>query len=463
MYSADLTQDELKSKPLAILFAMWLLVLPFGAMAISFRLGPIVLYPSLLIGILICVLGINSFLSWNKNLLLVSIFIGLWLIQGTYQFLTNQKTDLALFDVKALIYQVITSGVLFSVYSKLGKEFFFKLLLNGLRYFLLVLVVITLFEMTTGVHIQGAITNKLSDLPISNLHFAPLFTYDNPNNFIAFYLFILTWIFLLDKSWGRNVFLMLCFTILGYFIAEFAFSNFGKFSFILLALFLISIKLITLKRIHVVFGVVGLSLIGLTLYKNPIFLGPKYENGKNYRINGIIVIKDSLEKMTVMTKNHLSKTEQQILINKIDSLEQSIPYKSVDVRKSLIENGVYLIRNNPILGVGPGQFYQLHIDKKVPHDTGTVTSAHCFPIEIISMYGITGWIYLFLFSFYFLKIILFKSLNYEGYLRFFLAGIFFVLIWMMPASFIFLEIHRLMLPLLVLTFLSLKFKQAHDK
>lgn len=462
MHSAELTLDDIKSKPLAIVFVLWLLVLPFGEMAISLRVGPVVLYPSLFLGIVICLLGIRSFFKWNNHLLIISIFIGIWLIQGFVQYLLQQKTDLALFDLKVLIYQVITTGALFTTYSQLGKEFFFKLLLNGLRYFLLILVAFAVFEMTTGIHLQGATTDKLINLPVSYLHYAPLFKYDNPNNFIAFYLFVLTWIFLLDKSWGKNVYLMLCFTLFGYFVSEYADSNLGKLSFVLLALFLVSTLLIKIKRIELVFGIIGVVLIGIVLYKQPIFLGPKYENGQNYRINGLIVVKDSLQHLKVISKENLTQAEQQSILNTLDSIEASYPYKSYNVRKSLIENGVFLIQKHPFLGVGPGQFYQLHLDKKVPHDTGTVTSAHCFPIEVTAVYGFIGWIYLFFIVFYFIKIALSKALSYEYYLKFFIAGILLVLIWMMPANFIFLEIHRLTLPLLVITFISLKQKPAHD-
>ncbi|MEZ4889188.1 MAG: hypothetical protein R2779_01100 [Crocinitomicaceae bacterium] len=79
-------------------------------------------------------------------------------------------------------------------------------------------------------------------------------------------------------------------------------------------MFLVSTLLIKIKRIQLVFGIIGVVLIGIVLYKQPIFWGPKYENGQNYRINGFIVVKDSLQHLKVISKENLNSNEQHQLI-----------------------------------------------------------------------------------------------------------------------------------------------------
>src|SRR5690606_28565143 len=105
------------------------------------------------------------------------------------QFFSHTKTALALFDLRSLLMQMITAFVLFSTFAQLGKERFFKIVVYGLRFSLLILIVSGFFESYTGIHIVGTFTEKILALRVGNIHYAPVFLYDNPNDFVAHYLF----------------------------------------------------------------------------------------------------------------------------------------------------------------------------------------------------------------------------------------------------------------------------------
>lgn len=463
MFQADLTLTQLKSNPFASLFLLWWIFLPFGASIWSIDLGPIVIYPHLIISVAIGFWGLKSLIQWNKMQYFYLVFVLLWLIQGSVQYFNNTRTDLALFDLRSLIYQVITTGILFSTYTILKKELFFSIVIYGIRFYVMTLLLVGVVESFTGIHLVGTTTQKLLELQVGNLHYAPIFVYDNPNDFIAHGLFFITILFILDKKWGRNSYLMItCFLVMYYF-AELADSRFGKMGALAVILFLAIFEFVKLKKLSVWLWACCLLLVVIFAVSNSFQLGPKYQDGEKYRINEMVDI--SLENGQVDVQplqSKYSEAEQKRIILAMDSIIRTNPNQSTNIRQALIANSFAFIKEQPFFGIGPGQYYQRHMDGKVENFTGTVTSAHCFPMEVISVYGLMGMTYLLILSVVFVKILLLKSLRYENFLRILLAVCVIVLVWMMPSSYVYLEIHRLTLPLLLLLFISLKKNSVNE-
>lgn len=441
----------LKNNFIAVLFIAWWFTLPMGAFFGSVDLGAMVLYPNLVCALLLGIFGLKSIFKWEKTHYFFFGFLVLWTIQGGVQFFSQTKTALALFDLRSLLMQMITAFVLFSTFAQLGKERFFKIVVYGLRFSLLILIVSGFFESYTGIHIVGTFTEKILALRVGNIHYAPVFLYDNPNDFVAHYLFFTIFLMLLYKKWAKQTFLMLMILVTGYFFAFLADSLFGKITVVLLSIFYLLREFSSINFNQKLIGIGAITVFALLFLTNPIFIGPRYQNGNQYRINEMVNVKiDSANVEILDVKTHYSLADQKRIYNALDSLEHNNPTNSQNVRKALMLNSFHFIKEAPFWGIGVGQFYQRHIDKNVPNNTGTVTSAHCFPLEIIATYGLSGWIYFIFLGFVFIQLLCFSKQLELSYSLLVCCFMTLAIIWLMPSNYLYLEISKMTIPLLLL-------------
>lgn len=445
-----------KQQAITILFLLWWITLPIGSFLLAIDLGPIVIYPNLILSVIIGAFGLPTFIRWSKWLLGIGVFLLLWLFLAGFQLISLPKTSLALFDFRSVLFQLVTYFVIGTSYFILGSKQFFHLCVQGIRFFLIVLLVSGVFESFTGIHPISTFTDVLATLSVSDIHYAPLFFYGNPNDFVAHYLFFLVLLLLLDKDWSRQPFLMLLFFVIAYHFSELADSSFGKIASCVLIVFYLVQQVVSSnwKLASKIFA--GASAIVIALFlMNPLYIGPKYKDGANYRLNGVLnITKDSTGYHVSEVAKLYSKDEQKAIIHTLDSLEQTNPNRSSNLRQSLTLNGIEFIKENPIFGIGPGQFYQRHIDKKVPNYTHTVSNPHNFILEIIAGYGLIGWAYLIVVGTLFLQLFRQAKIGFMNRLKIVVSVLVLAVIWLMPSGFIYLEIHRLLLPLLLLIVLN---------
>jgi hypothetical protein len=205
---------------------------------------------------------------------------------------------------------------------------------------------------------------------------------------------------------------------------------------------------------------IALILLAITVFTNSLFFGPKYENAANYRLNGVQIVNQKNGKMEVISaKEKLSKSEQNQVIKYLDSVNTKSPEGSINLRKNLILNGIDFIKSAPIFGLGPGGFALKIKRNEHRHFIHTHTSPHNFPIEIISEFGVFGWCYFGILAFLFLKIMRlhkFISFNQKVAFIFFFTSLPFL--WMMPSAYLYLSIHWLFLPLLLIQLLQIQEK-----
>ncbi|MEN9997029.1 MAG: O-Antigen ligase, partial [Bacteroidota bacterium] len=197
--------------------------------------------------------------------------------------------------------------------------------------------------------------------------------------------------------------------------------------------------------------IVTAGLYILLVASNSLFYGPKYANSKQYRLNAIEVIdiKGSQFELTKV-KDTLTQQEQLALMDYLDSLNTRSPEVAVNLRKNLILNGIEMMKESPILGIGPGEYHNRLVQGKHKHFIHNHVSPHNFPIEIISQYGIVGWMYLLIVLGLFLMIV--KSLKEHLRNNPWIIALFVVLpiFWMMPSAYLYLDIHWMFLPIVVL-------------
>jgi hypothetical protein len=448
---------------ISIVFIAWLISLPLGAKFLTLDVGPTTFYPNLVFSLVLSAVSILYIKNWTKLVWLLIIFLVLWCVQGTIQFQSGPKNYTALFDVRSLFMQLIFALCIITPFYALGYERFKRNLVLGLKFFLVILLIFGFFEVITGIHLKGATTAQYEHLTASKILYAPMFIFDNVNDYLAYAISISFFLMVFDPGFRKEWMLPLgIFAVLFYFsdIAESRFAkciSFNLMIFCVLAQVRKNWKERNRQTAWIVFGSVIAACI--ILVSNSLFLGPKYGESKKYRLNELRSFEKEKNAWKVKyLDKELSAADKLELIDFLDSLEVNNPHNSGNLRANLILNGIDFMKEAPVLGIGPGQYIQRHVDGKAARKVGTLTSAHCFPIEIISQFGITAWVYFLLLGGLVIGIVREFIRNKSWNIWFLLMMICLPLIWCMPSAFLYFDIHRLLAPILLVYLLSLREK-----
>jgi len=446
------------------LFLIWLITLPFGAKLFGFSIGSITLYPKLILNFLLIPFAISTFKKWSKLEISTLSFLFIWLVFSLFLAAKLNFPQEAIFDIRSLIMQFIFATTLIGMYHFIEKQRFKNYLIIGFRSFLFVLLTSGILDFLTGIHFSGTKTYQLLELPVGNVFYAPMFIYDNQNDYLSYLIFIFLLVNLFDKKLKNNFLIQLVISLIIYVFATFADSNFAKilsFGMILLQLGILIFMQIQNKKIKVFYPYfIAFLLLLTTILTNSLFFGPKYGNSANYRLNGVQVVRNENGKTEVIAaKEILSIAEQNQVIKYLDSVNTKSPENSVNLRKNLILNGIDFIKSAPIFGLGSGGFTLKTKRNEHKHFIHTHTSPHNFPIEIVSQFGIFGWFYFglitfILFQFYKLRNTISTSLK----IALITLIISLPFLWMMPSAYLYLNIHRLFLPLLLIQLLLIEEK-----
>lgn len=407
------------------IFLAWLLTMPFGAAIGAFSIGFMTIYPNLLLSCFLFIAVIPTIAKWHKTLLSFSLLLGFWLVLAVISptFSEAEFDSYWKFDFRSLCLQFLYSGIIFGAYYRIGAAVFRKVLLQGIAFFLVVLIASGLFEFYSGIHIVGNFTDKLLEQTIVNNNFyAPVFIYDNPNDYLLYLIGLIALFLGLNKleRWKSVALIMLAFV--------FAFTASSRIGLVL-CLLLLSIQFLFVAKEYLKkkqfkkFGFVTAGMAGVLLIflVQPVFIGPKYVKGGE-------------------TTSGDYKAYPAPVIDELSSSE---------VRKNLILNGLDFVIESPVTGIGPGQFRHRHETGSVKQDTGTVVGPHNYFVEVISQYGLIGWVY-----FLFLLMAFFKLLKttfrrkdfYDFCVLFPVLG----LMSLMSSSFLYLDLNWFMVPILLL-------------
>jgi hypothetical protein len=450
------------------LFFAWLLTLPFGSNIGGFSIGLLTIYPNLIVTLAIlpfCLIAVKKF---NRFEIIILSFLFIWLLSAVISSSLNGFSSEAIFDIRSLIMQFMFGFVLIGSFHILDKEKFLRLVKLGVRCFLFVLLFSGILEFLTGIHFAGHKTAELLQLPVGNTFYAPLFIYDNQNDYLTYFIFIFLILNIIDEKIQTNFLFQILVTLVIFVFSTYADSNFAKMIsggilvFLMAKSMFFHFKINGLKSIYPY--LIGLLLLGITVLNNRIFLGPKYENGANYRLNGVSMIAKKDGKLTVFSvKDQLSAKDQKMLIAELDSINTKSPTGSVNLRKNLILNGIDFIKSAPILGIGAGGYAQKCKAKQNNYFVHTHTSPHNFPIEIISQFGLFGWLYfsflIFIFvSFYQIR----KTISSAEKIALTFLLVSLPLLWMMPSSYLYLTINWLLLPILAIQLIIFQTKRIDD-
>ena len=423
----DIWNDK-DRKAFSLLFTLFFLFLPFGSSVLPLKLGPITFYPSFVILLMLFGRIIFEFGKWWKGFQIFVVFLLLWLlfaVSGKY-WISPLGIEEWKFDVRSLLFLWLFISVFIGAYFFLGKTKFQGILQTGLLIFLTVLVVSGVFEFYTGIHILGHFTDKMLLEPeVRPYFYSPVFRYDNPNDYLAYFNGILLLLGVLsDKKRSLN-WLLFGLSFLSLFFAITAQSVFmSVVSTILILWFGVECICFYVEKIQVkkYWFVAAAICLGVYVFcSSTLFYGPKYASG-----------------------NHTVQKEYKHFPTSTEQMG------SVEIRQNLILNGMEYIKEEPLTGIGAGQFRYRHRIGQKAYDTSTVTNPHNFFIEIVSQYGIFAWIFIGFLAVGFIKTILgvFHNWreNYTLLIIFFLYPIF----TLVPSAFLYQEINCLFTAVLII-------------
>ncbi|MBT6029465.1 MAG: O-antigen ligase family protein [Crocinitomicaceae bacterium] len=407
------------------IFLAWLITMPFGAAIGAFSIGFMTIYPNLVLTCFLFIVVSPTIVKWNKILLSFFLLLGVWVIISA---ISPSFSEAAFdshwkFDFRSLIMQFCYAGIIFGVYYRIGAAVFRKVLLQGIAFFLVVLIASGIFEFYSGIHLSGNFTDKLLDQTIVNNNFySPVFIYDNPNDYLLYLIGLMALFLGLNKveRWKSVAFLLLAFV--------FAFTASSRIGLIL-CLLLLSIQFLFIAKAHLKkkqfkkFGFVtaGMASVFLIFLIQPVFIGPKYVKGEE------------------TTKGDYMAYPAPVF----DGMSSS------EIRKNLFLNGLDFVRESPIAGIGPGQFRHRHKTGSVKYDTGTVVGPHNYLVEVISQYGLIGWVYFLFLLLTFVKLLK-ETIRRKDFYEFCVLFPVFGLMSLMSSSFLYLNLNWFMVPILLL-------------
>jgi teichuronic acid biosynthesis protein TuaE len=338
--------------------------------------------------ILILSLGIVFF---TKNLILfdtklkkyVFFFLVFWIFYGVLGLLWAPNISLA---VHELVY--ITTG-LFIYVTMIGiskRDRFESDLYDVWISVLLFVLLFSLYEIKTGEHLIGNFTIQLKNFYVDHdIHYTPLFTFDNPNNYAVYLSFTLVFLLFIKNKGFLNFFLILICCTFIYLVKSRLGELMVLFSFIFYFLFYFFFgkskntsvnKRSFIKRSIFSFLVFGIMALGLF-------------HNETVNVNEEL-IEQNQSHQNKQQKTHLKANKEVERKDKIDSKDSKDGFdrSSVEIRKHLILNGLYFFKESNYLGVGPGGFQAKMERNENRYNTHGVTSPHNYFIEIISQYGI---------------------------------------------------------------------------
>ena len=441
------------------LFTLWFLLFPFDGYFLPASIGFMTLYPYLIITFFLLAysfLGTPVELPDKKDKWTIAFF-AFWLLYALiYSFFVVAKSH-AFYEVRSLILMGTTVWLLFRMNYIIGKKALFDRVHHLAIFIFVVLVIIALAEFFTGIHFAGAFTERIYKLPAQMVTYAPVFLYDNPNNFMS-YLFGLALIILItDKESTRKPLKFLLLITILFFFSQVADSRFGKIAvFILILVFLYGffskLHLSTIKKYTLWVSITAFCLLFCLLTK-PLYYGPMWKDSEHYVINSMNPMKIENDKPVFYSIDSLVNQYGEKKIAQIFWTSQAQGHlPSVVIRKNLLLNGFYLFKHSKGLGVGPGQYRYYHENHLVPYNISTVTSPHDGLMEILSQYGLLVFIpYCVLMLMYWSCAASKWRRNTYAFLIISAGFIIYVIISDMPSAFLNLNIGWIVFPLLLLS------------
>lgn len=440
-----------------IIFQLLIISFPFGAKIFSYSLGFFTIYPYLLIlGILVL---FSFFFKHKRHSIFNKIALGYFfalLIYGIVLAFFTWKKEYTLFDLRNLVLLTTTIYILFRSEQIIGWKVLKHQLGDLFSLLFITFTIIAFFEYITGIHLSGYFTQILSESAVSSITYNPLFIYDNPNNFITYYILIGVLVILLCDKIRTNLGSSTLVLILIFTLSNLNNSRFGELSSIVILFEVIfihykSIKAYQIKHFISIQIIIFFALI--TYLSNPLYYGPMWQKSDKYIENGILLVQTEKPYLVLNNKSLDTCKNKNEIISAFKLYRENVnAHGSNAIRAKLIKNGVYLFSKSHGIGVGPGMYRYHHDNKQIPEDVGLQNGPHNWTIELISQFGIAGISYFILFLFMISWAFLTIRKQPKNSILFVSSTLVFFIISNSPSAFLLLDINWIFTGIILLFF-----------
>ena len=457
-------------KWIEMLFYCLILTFPFGSHLLSFSLSFMTIYPHLIV--LLVLSGLCFFAKSKVNSTIEKYFLLLMLAILLFSlvylpFVSGKKN--AIIDIRSIALMLMTSYVLVSVSKIIGYEKWRSILSFSLKLIFALVVLFSIFEMLTKIHFVGAFTHDVSIRGLDDfLLRTPVFLWDNPNNLVAYLILIGLAILLLEKpSVSKKILTGLILTTV-FFISFICQARLGilvsisiaSVFFLYLLWEFISTAALSKKRIVVVCssGLV-LGILIVLFSKEKFYKIPDHQlRHSNEAVLVYSVVKDSITNAEYVVKND----RDSVLLSERDTTKEKVVHSrnntnSENERLALLKNGIDFLVQSKFMGVGPGQYRELHETNKIKNFAHGNNSAHFWLLELFSQYGIFIFLgYVILLLWIFIASLKAIKTNLESTTYFAMALIGFVGASCLPSGFLILDINWIFVAVLVVVAANLQ-------
>ncbi|SFT76749.1 O-Antigen ligase [Lishizhenia tianjinensis] len=283
----------------------------------------------------------------------------------------------------------------------------------------------------------------------------PIFIWHNPNNYIAYLLVLVSGLILFDKFLSKKLLLQLLIFLVLFVYSNVAQARYGLLASMIFGAFLLLSNLINIRQERQSFiKWIGVTLgVGIFTFSTVEFI----QNNK-FSIDAKMVNTSKVKEMTVeqdlsVQYVDISDTE------KLKELKDELKLGSDIVRYNLIRNGLDYFVQEPIKGIGPGQYQYKTQQDQGRYFVAEVWASHHYLIDILSEYGLIGIIFILSLVLGFLWI--FKKGSWLNRITLITAFLLFVIAGNLPSKFMNMTCSALMLGVIFVYYLS--FFSKEDK
>lgn len=453
----NLNYSGRKQDVIIILTLLWLVTLPLRNSTLTFSIAGIEIYSNLIITFILALGLIPTVIKSTGFQKITLLFLGGWACFGTVLLAFSGLSTEGIFDIHSLVMQFLFTVIIFGLFNLFEWNDFRKMIRDGLRFYLILLLLFGFIEFFSLFHIMGSNVSKLTEYPVSSTFFAPFFIYDNNNDYCAYLILLISLLYLFDDFLQKKNSFMLLLIFMVFFFSRFAQSRLAEYiSYVYFILFLVIVFAPYVKqqisKRSIFYSVSLVSALVLVSISNTFFDGKAYLKTPERELNSLIVANCELDSITAY--KDLSSEKQQKLIDKFSETPIVDDSRSDNIRVNLLKNGLVMVSEHPILGAGAGSFRLNHKEHKFQYDTETVSNPHNFVIEIIAQFGIWGWGYFIFLLILFYKTIVSKTVPKEMKGVISLLIVLYPFIGLLPSSFLYINLHWLFLPLITCLLLN---------
>lgn len=305
----------------------------------------------------------------NSVILYYAMFFFLWLVWGIgTMFIFSPDIISASKELSDIFFMFLFGLVMFIT---VGDDWSFAIKSISITWTIAVIVsaLVAVWELKTGQHLENAFVDGIPDYYSSRIIVAS--TLGNPNNYSAFLLLSLPFVFCLASIYEK----WLIRTIVA-----------------IVAVIIFSLIVITASRIGL-FGFFFFFLLIIILYKKKIL----------YAFTILICLSISIYTVAPFSNIDTKIFEHLWLFGKLDTQDMFVYLGSTEERLNLLLGGLYITVNSLFIGCGPNNFKTRIMSIDMPYSV-SVPNPHSFLMEVLSQYGLIVFLSLLSLLYYLLTI-----------------------------------------------------------